>query len=169
MSLKGFDGCRLFGVRDGDKFVGVATATGCKPNDFSKLCKLLSNFPKRFHVQVEEGDAVQAVHITVDVPRRCRREEEIFSEKFRHFAQRKRVETVETILCSLFLPKPNEDVPFLFAECPPNTDNFSKFSKIVSDLLLTDVAVFVEEGETVIAKDVFLDVAIELDKAIVLA
>ena len=129
----------------------------------------LPDFSECFHVEIEKRYAVEPVHITVNVPRCCRRQEQILAKQLRHLAKRERVETVEAILCGFLLPEPHKHMPFLLAECSPDTDNFSKLSKVVPDFLFANISVLVEERETEVSKNVFLHVAIELDQSVAFA
>ena len=115
MRLECLDRGVLVRVRDRDQLVRVAATARRKADNLPKLLELVPNLPVIFEVQVKEGDAVQVVHITVDVPRCGGGQEEVLSEQFRHLGEGERVETVETVFCCLLLAKANKDVAFLLA------------------------------------------------------
>ena len=109
---------------------------------------------------------VQAVHITVNVPGSCRRQEQIPPEQFRHLRQGETVEAVEAVLCCLLLPEPDKHVTFLFAESPSNTNDFPELGKIMTNFFLRNFSVFIQKAEAEITKDILLNVPVELDQSI---
>lgn len=182
VSLESPDGGHLVIVADGHKFVRVGPAACGLSDDLAKLGELLSDLTERFRVQVQKGDAantknyfgfvrsvsspVQAVHITVNVPGSCRRQEQIPPEQFRHLRQGETVETVEAVLCSLLLPEPDKNVALLFPESPSNANHFAKLGEIVPHFLLRNFSVFVQKAETEVTKNILLHVPVELDQSV---
>jgi hypothetical protein len=94
MCLKRPDRGPLVSIADADQLVRVAAAPGGLPHYLPKLAELLSYLTESADVEVEKRYAVQAVHITVNVPGRGWREEQISTKQLRHLRQWETVQAV---------------------------------------------------------------------------
>ena len=71
----------VVGVSGGSDDISVSAGIpGTEAENFAEFGEFRSNFAERFHVQVEKGDAVESVHITVDVPGGRRGQKEVLAE-----------------------------------------------------------------------------------------